>query len=176
MHSSSKLCWVITGAGHFLEETLSTMELVSPVDVFLTRAAVEVLRMYGVRERLERIAQSVTEETGYSALPSVRFAGGHYRALVIAPATANSVAKFSLGIADSLASSFFAQAGKSKVPAFILPTDLEPEMVTRTSSGRLIPVYPRPVDLWHLERLKDFTDVRLCLSPEELLENLRLLP
>ena len=75
LHSSSKFCWVITGAGHFLEETLSLLELVSPVDVFLTRAAVEVVRMYGLRERLERTAQSVIEETGYSALPSVRFAG-----------------------------------------------------------------------------------------------------
>ena len=175
MDTPSRFCWVITGAGHFLEETLSLLEHFSPVDVFLTRAAVEVLRMYGARERLERVAQSVVEETGYSALPSVRFAGGRYRALVIAPATANSVAKFSLGVADSLASNFFAQAGKSKISSVILPTDLEPEMMTRTSSGRLIPVYPRPVDLWHLERLRGFPDVQLCFSPEELTEKLCLL-
>ena len=168
VESTKPICWVITGAGHFLEESIEVMASLAPVHVFLSRAAVEVVALYKLTDRLSAVASQLHHETGHSAMPSIYFAGGRYRSLVLAPATANTVAKCSLGIADSLASSFFAQANKSRVHCIVLPTDLEPEMITKTSSGRLIPVYPRPVDLAHVDALRRFPGVTICSSPSEI--------
>jgi flavoprotein len=88
--------------------------------------------------------------------------------LVIAPATSNTVAKCVLGIADSLASNFFAQAGKSRVPILVLPTDVSPEMTSMTPSGREIGVFPRELDLRRADELAGLPGVTVSRSPGEL--------
>jgi len=62
------------------------------------------------------------------AMRLLKFSDGAYDALVIAPATANSIAKFASGIADSLITNLFAHAGKFHVPIIVLPTDIAPEV------------------------------------------------
>jgi flavoprotein len=165
-----RLCWVITGAGHFLARTvdfLSRLDGVS-VDVYLTRAAAEVIARYRQTERLKSLEFEVFRENDFSSAGSIYFSGGRYGALVIAPATANTVAKCALGIADSLASNFFAQAGKSAVPIFVLPTDGDESIVSVTPSGRNIDVRPRPVDLARLGELSRFPGVTILRSADEL--------
>ena len=85
------------------------------------------------------------------------FANGVYRVLVVAPATSNSVAKFVYGISDSLVSNLFAQAGKSRVPIIVLPTDVAPEVDSPGPHGDLIKVYPRPIDLQNTDMLRHFS-------------------
>jgi flavoprotein len=75
------------------------------------------------------------------------------------------VAKCALGIADSLASNFFAQAGKSGVPIFVLPTDAEEEITSVTPSGKKISVRPRPIDLARTDELARFPGVTVVKSP-----------
>jgi flavoprotein len=161
-----KICWVITGAGHFLRETVGLLPPAPCVDVYLTRAACEVASRYRVLEEME--GRKIISESDHSSAPLILFAMGRYDALVIAPATSNTVAKCALGISDSLASTFFAQAGKSGVPAIILPTDLETSLVSVTPSGKSIPIKPRPIDLRHVETLAAFPGVTVARSPEEL--------
>ena len=165
-----KLCWVITGAGHFLAGTvdfLSRLDAAS-ADVFLTRAAAEVSARYHQTERLKSLGFKLSRENDFSAAGSIYFSSGRYDALVMAPATANTVAKCALGIADSMASNFFAQAGKSSTPIFILPTDCEEDMVSVTPSGRNIEVRPRLVDLARLGELSRFPGVTILRSADEL--------
>lgn len=164
MNESARICWVVTGAGHFLREVTEFLEGESSlcVDLFFTRAGLEVASRYQLRERLEAACADSGRETDFSASGSVYFSSGRYRLLVIAPATANTVAKCALGVADSLASNFFAQAGKSRVPIVILPTDLEPEVVSVTPSGRDIAVFPREVDLRRVEELACFAGVSVA--------------
>ncbi|HVP98144.1 MAG TPA: flavoprotein, partial [Roseiarcus sp.] len=38
--------WALTGSGHFLKETLALVRELDEVDLFLSKAAAEVLRMY----------------------------------------------------------------------------------------------------------------------------------
>jgi len=169
-----RVCWVVTGAGHFLREAAEILESLPracTVDLFFTRAAREVAACYGLRERLERAAEQSYYEGDYSAGHSIYFSSGRYRTLVIAPATANTTAKCALGIADSLASNFFAQAGKSGVPIIILPTDAESEILSVTPSGKTISVTPRPVDLLRTAELSDaraFPGVSVALSAKSL--------
>ena len=169
-----KTCWVITGAGHFLKEVVELLPGAGAVDIFITRAAREVMARYGVMKAVLELekgsggAVGVFFETDYSSQMLVRFSSSRYTRLVIAPATSNTVAKCVLGISDSLASNFFAQAGKSRVPITVLPTDIGPDMSSVTPTGRTIGVYPRAVDLEHTRRLAEFEGVAVVTSPEEL--------
>jgi flavoprotein len=165
------LAWAFTGAGHFLRESVEMMGLLrelAEIDSFLSRAAGEVVAMYGLRERMEESASSVTVETGASFPVTSKFSVGRYAALVIAPATGNTVAKCVCGIADSLVSCMFAQAGKSRVPIVVLPTDVSGEMMSAAPNGNIVMVYPRPIDLSLTRRLKDMEGVTALSSPDEL--------
>lgn len=161
-----KICWVITGAGHFLRESVALLP--EGADVYLTRAAIEVCARYGVAEQIAGGKRRVLREVDYSAAPIIYFSMGRYSRLVIAPATANTVAKCALGIADSLASNFFAQATKSGVECAILPTDVAPEMTSVTPSGKSIVVRPRALDLENTERLAQIENVVLLRSITDL--------
>ncbi|MDR3333003.1 MAG: flavoprotein [Synergistaceae bacterium] len=163
-----KICWVITGAGHFLRECAKLIASFGEVDVYLTRAAMEVAPRYGVMATIERASGGISREEGYSSAPLIRFSSGKYSLLVIAPATSNTMAKCALGIADSLASNFFAQAGKSGVPIVVLPTDVASRMTSETPSGRMISVTPRPIDLEHTEAVSKFPGVSVVLSVADL--------
>jgi flavoprotein len=166
--ATKKICWVVTGAGHFLREVADMLPPPEIADVYLTRAAAEVVSRYRVLGAIERGGRKVVREADHSSSAIILFSMGRYDALVVAPATSNTVAKCALGIADSLASTFFAQAGKSRVPVIVLPTDAEGEVVSVTPSGKSIRVAPRPVDILHAEELARFPGVSVARSPDEL--------
>ena len=44
--NNKKLGWVITGSGHFFEECLDIMSNLGEFDLFVSKAADEVIRMY----------------------------------------------------------------------------------------------------------------------------------
>ncbi|MDR3281257.1 MAG: flavoprotein [Synergistaceae bacterium] len=169
MSEYSHICWVITGAGHFLRETADFLCGLPDfsVDLYLTRAGVEVAARYGQMERMEARGFKVFRENDYSSSGLIYFSSGRHDALVIAPATSNTVAKCALGIADSLASNFFAQAGKSGVPIFVLPTDTEGDITSITPSGKKIQIRPRMADLDRVRELSRFPGVTVLRSPEE---------
>ncbi|MDL5502694.1 MAG: flavoprotein, partial [Candidatus Methanoperedens sp.] len=48
-----------------------------------------------------------------------------YDALVLTPATSNTIAKLAYGIADTLVTNAVAQAVKGNVPVYIVPVDIE---------------------------------------------------
>ncbi len=52
-----------------------------------------------------------------------RFLRKTYRALIVSPASANTVAKVVFGVSDSLVTNAIAQAEKGGVPIVIVPTD-----------------------------------------------------
>jgi dihydromethanopterin reductase (acceptor) len=163
-----RIAWGITGAGHFLAECADLLTSLGNVDVFLSKAAEEVLRMYRLESKISQVSTSVIRDNMASAPIVARFARGVYRVLIIAPATSNSVAKFAYGISDSLISNIFAQTGKSQVPIVVLPTDVAAEMDSEGPSGRLVKVYPRPVDLENVDRLRRFPGVTVVKDMEEL--------
>jgi dihydromethanopterin reductase (acceptor) len=167
-----RIAWAITGGGNFLEECIDTILNFKRVDIFLSRAAEEVLRMYNLDSRITVPNVRIYEEKKHSSPLVKRFFGGKYSVLVVAPATSNSVAKFVYGISDSLATNMFAQAGKSRVPVIVYPTDLAPEMVSLGPTSKTVTVYPRPIDLENTAKLKAFPGVDVVASREELEQRL----
>jgi dihydromethanopterin reductase (acceptor) len=141
---TSTIAWAITGGGAHLRECVEVMEYVRrklnvKMTLFLTRWGYEVARIFGVLPRLQNIAPGGYYEEFLVDNEGMYYIGrlnmGKYAALVIAPATTNTVAKMVNGIADTIATALFAQAGKSSVPAIVLPTDIPSEegyIVTET--------------------------------------------
>ena len=162
-----KIAWGVTGAGHLLKECVDLALSLENVDLFLSRAAEEVLRMYHLESLIQDSGARVHKDIGYSSPISGRFSKSHYKVLVVAPATSNSVTKFVLGISDSLITNVFAQAGKSLIPIIVLPTDISEDINSISPSG-LVKVYPRQIDLDNVKRLQDFRGVTLVTDVDML--------
>jgi flavoprotein len=169
--------WAITGSGHFFTETLDLVRSLGDVDLFVSRAAAEVVRMYKTDLNLPKGCQ-VYRDTTASAAPVAMFYHGVYHTVVVAPATSNTVAKCVVGISDTLVTNVFAQAGKCRVPAIVFACDSAPEMDTEAPEG-IVKVYPRQIDLQNTQRLATFerTNVVVTLSALEaaIAERRRLL-
>lgn len=133
-----RLAWCITGAGHFLRESFEAFKELkdkkkeTKVTSFVSRAAEEVIKMYGLQNDLLNISGgSYLEECFYereqgSSFPKAgRFLLNKYDALVVTPATSNTIAKLAYGIADTLVTNAVAQAVKGNVPVYIVPVDIE---------------------------------------------------
>ncbi len=158
--------WALTGSGHFFKECLAIMREFADLDVFVSRAAAEVMRMY--RQDLSLPPSTrIYKDTTASAAPVGNFYYGVYHTLIVAPATSNTVAKCVYGISDNLATNVFAQAGKCRVPTIVFACDTAPELDTEAPKG-MVKVYPRRVDLENTERLKSFEDTIVVESVGEL--------
>jgi dihydromethanopterin reductase (acceptor) len=170
--SVPRLAWALTGSGHFFTESLQLMSRVAELDVFITRAAAEVVRMY--RDDLKQLPPSarIFKDTSASAAPVGNFYKGYYHTLVVAPATSNTVAKCVYGISDTLATNVYAQAGKCRVPSIVFACDTAPELDTEAPHG-MVKVYPRRIDLENTARLKSFEDTQVVESLDELEAALR---
>lgn len=158
--------WALTGSGHFFKESLALMQRLPDLDVFVSKAAAEVIRMY--KQELELPAGTrIYKDTTASAAPVGNFYYGVYHTLILAPATSNTVAKCVCGISDNLATNVFAQAGKCRVPAIVFACDTAPEMDTEAPKG-MVKVYPRRIDLENTERLKSFDDTTVVETVADL--------
>jgi flavoprotein len=146
--------WALTGSGHFFKECLAMIRELEDVDLFVSRAADEVVRMYRQKLALPKSAR-IFRDTTASSPPVGYFYYGVYHTLVLAPATSNTVAKCVFGISDTLATNVFAQAGKCRVPAIVFACDTAPELETEAPRG-MVKVYPRRIDLENTDKLKSF--------------------
>ena len=158
--------WALTGSGHFFKECLAMIQALDEVDLFVSRAAAEVVRMYKQELKLPKSAR-VFRDTTASAAPVGAFYYGTYHTLVLAPATSNTVAKCVYGISDNLATNVFAQAGKCRVPAIVFACDTAPELETEAPKG-MVKVFPRRIDLDNTDRLKSFEATEVVETLAEL--------
>jgi flavoprotein len=158
--------WALTGSGHFFTESLDLIRRLDAVDLFVSRAAAEVVRMY--KQKLDLPPGTrIFRDTTASAAPVGRFYEGVYHTLVLAPATSNTVAKCVLGISDTLATNVFAQAGKCRVPVIVFACDSAPELTTEAPGGQ-VKVFPRRIDLENTARLAEFERTQVVLSLDAL--------
>ncbi|MGJ0431376.1 flavoprotein [Methylobacter sp.] len=163
-----RLAWAITGSGHYIEECLNFLLTLDDVDLYISQAGEEVLKMYSIDLSDIRAKMPVYRDKAASAPPVGHFYKGHYHTFVMAPATSNTVAKCVLGIADSLATNLYAQAGKCRVPSIVYPCDTAPEMETTAPGGKVM-VYPRRIDLEATEKLRTFEYTTVVDSVDELI-------
>ena len=164
-----RLAWAITGSGHYIEECLNFLLTLDAVDLYLSQAAEEVIKMYGFNLTEIREKMPVYRDKAASSPPVGLFYTGYYHTFVMAPATSNTVAKCVLGIADSLVTNLYSQAGKCRVPSIVYHCDIAPEMETTAPKGKRVMVYPRQIDLEGTEKLGMFEYTSIVKSVDELI-------
>lgn len=165
-----RLAWAVTGSGHYIEECLDFLLTLDNVDLYLSQAGEEVLKMYGINLDDLRKKIPVYRDKAASAPPVGHFYKGYYHTFVMAPTTSNTVAKCVLGIADSLVTNLYSQAGKCKVPSIVYPCDIAPEMETTAPGGKVM-VYPRKIDLEGTAKLRTFEYTSVVESVDELINH-----
>ena len=162
--AGQRLAWALTGSGHYLRECLEIIDGLQDVDLFLSRAAAEILQQYGYKPDVGRIYYDKTA----SAVPVELFYHGAYHTVVIAPATSNTVAKMVCGISDNLVTNIYAQAGKCLVPTIVFACDTDPELESEAPREHMVKVYPRRIDLENMEKLKHFEATNVVGDMQQL--------
>jgi dihydromethanopterin reductase (acceptor) len=165
---STRLAWGITGSGHYIEECLAFLLTLKDVDVYISQAGEEVLKMYGVSLDQVRAVHPVYRDKTASSPPVGHFYKGYYHTFVMAPATSNTIAKCVLGIADNLVTNLYSQAGKCRVPCIVYPCDTAPELETTAPGGKVM-VYPRRIDLEGTAKIREFEYTTVVESVDELI-------
>lgn len=150
-----------------LPESLELAQRLPCVDLFLSRAAEEILPMYGIRLEALRESFRIFPDRSSSAVPVAFLYHERYHTLVVAPATSNTVAKCALGISDTLPTNMFAQAGKLGLPSVVFACDTEPVVVTQAPREE-VTLRPRAIEFENVARLRAFADCTVVTSMAEL--------
>jgi archaeoflavoprotein AfpA len=172
-----KVAWGITGSGDRLVETVEVMKEIrrqyhNEVDiiVYLSKAGDQVVKYYrlfnDLKENFDRIQVEINPNSPFLA---GQLQLGKFDFLLIAPATSNTVAKISMGIADSLLCNAAIMGLKAFVPFYIMPSDYEEGMiVTKLPNGRDMKLRIRREDVEHVKKLAGMDDVFILEKPEEI--------
>ena len=161
---SMRIAWGITGSGDRLTECVTFMKELTKkynleVHVYLSREGAVVLKFYKLLKEVRELFPKLSPELG----PNAPFLSGKiqldkYDFILIAPATANTVAKIAHCIADSLITSSAAQAMKADVPVYIFPVDQkEGEIITKLPDGRDLKLRMRKENVEKLRRMRGIT-------------------
>lgn len=170
-----RIAWGITGSGDLIKETYDAMVDIKKksdieIMVFLSKEGETVMKWYRMWNDIQRDFPNFKTGAG----PNSPFIAGplqvgHYDALIIAPCTANTVAKIVYGIADTLVTNAVAQTAKGKTPIYILPVDQKKGTVkTASPEGRIMELKMRDVDVSNTEKLGQMENITLLEKPDDL--------
>ncbi len=172
-----KVAWGITGSGDRLVETVEIMKEVKrqyqnevDVKVYLSKAGDQVIKYYrlfhDLKENFGRIWVEINPNSPFLA---GQLQMGKFEFLLVAPATSNTVAKISMGIADTLLCNAAIMGLKAFVPLYIMPSDYkEGIIVTKLPDGRNLKLRIRKEDADHVKKLADVDCVFILEKPKEI--------
>lgn len=170
-----KIVWGITGSGDLIKETYDVMLDIrnrSNVDitVLISKEGETVLKWYKMWDQIQNDFSKIKIEKG----PNNPFIVGPlqvgmYDMLIVAPATANTVAKIVHGIGDTIITNSVSQTAKGSTPIYILPVDREKGTITTYSpQGKAIDLKMRDIDIENTNKLHDMENITVFDSPHKL--------
>jgi archaeoflavoprotein AfpA len=175
--TKKKVAWGITGSGDRLRETFEVMKKIrdefqdkADIRVYVSKAGDQVVKYYKLSHDLEEAFDKVWVEINANApFLAGQLQGGKFEFLLIAPATSNTVAKISMGLADSLLSNSAIMGLKASVPIYIMPSDLtEGFVLTKLPSGKDLKLRIRKEDVEHVQKLCKAENVFILEKPEDI--------
>lgn len=157
-----KVAWGITGSGDKITETVEEMRKIQKtfgdqlkIEVFLSKAGAQVIKYYRLGEKLEVFPKVKEEKDSNTPFLAGRLQMGEFKFFLIAPATSNTVAKISVGIADTLISNAVLQAVKGFIPVYIMPVDYnEGTVTTIMPNGKPLKLRVRKEDAENVRKLE----------------------
>lgn len=175
-HDKVKIAWGITGAGDRIEECLDFMERLAKkhqgkleVVAYVSKSGVVVLKHYRLLDRLRSNFKVYVERSANVPFLAGQLQRGEYKFLLILPATANTVAKLAVGIADTLLTNAAASAIKAFVPVYVFPTDREEGLIkTKLPSGKELVLKIRKKDAENVRRLRSMEGFHVLNDLEEV--------
>jgi len=174
-----KVAWGITGSGDRLAETVEIMKRIKKqyqgrvdIIVYLSKAGNLVAKYYKLADHLkENFGTIRVEIDANTPFLAGQLQTGKLEFLLIAPATSNTVAKISTGMADTLLCNAAIMGLKGFVPVYIMPSDYkEGEIITKLPNGRDFKLRIRKEDVEHVKKLATMDDVFILERPEEIFE------
>jgi len=175
--SKKKVAWGITGSGDKLPETVEVMKEIKnlypdvEIAVYLSKAGEQVVRYYKLKDDLKEIGVVRVEIDSNTPFLAGQLQTGRYEFLLIAPATSNTVAKISMGIADTILTNAAIMALKAFVPVYIMPSDYkEGVVVTKLPDGRDLKLRVRKEDVEHVKKLTSMDGVFILEKPEDIFD------
>jgi archaeoflavoprotein AfpA len=172
-----KVAWGITGSGDRIVETVEVMKELQKqyndkidIRVFVSKAGEQVIKYYKLFNDLEKNFDKVwVEINSNSPFLAGQLQVKRYEFLIIAPATSNTVAKISLGLADSLLANAAIMSQKAFVPTYIMPCDYKPGILTTIlPDGSEMKLRIRKEDAEHVQKLRMMEDVFVIETPQEI--------
>jgi len=172
-----KVAWGITGSGDRIVETVEVMKDLQKqyndkidIRVFVSKAGEQVIKYYKLFNDLEKNFDKVwVEINSNSPFLAGQLQVKRYEFLIIAPATSNTVAKISLGLADSLLANAAIMSQKAFVPTYIMPCDYKPGILTTIlPDGSEMKLRIRKEDADHVQKLRMMEDVFVVETPQEI--------
>jgi archaeoflavoprotein AfpA len=174
-----RVAWGITGSGDRLVETIEIMKQIKRqyegdvrITVYLSVAGNQVLHFYGLAKELKENFDKVRIEVNANVPTlAVQLQSGKIEFLLIAPTTANTVAKLATGIADSLLCNSAIMALKSFVPVYVMPCDYEEgTAVTQLPDGSEMKLRVRKEDVENTKKLAATDGIVVLEKPEEIVD------
>ena len=171
----SKIVWGITGSGDLISQIFEVMEEISKtrdleITAVLSKAAVTVLRWYKLQDKLDKIAKKVfVEKDANTPFVVGPLQVGQYDGLLVAPVTANSVAKIVSGIADTLITNAISQTNKTNMDIYLLPVDQKKGTTTTILQGNeKLELTIRDIDVDNTNRLKKMKGIIVLEKPQDI--------
>lgn len=173
------IAWGITGSGDRIAETIEVMKEIQKqyqnavdVRIYLSKAGEQVVKYYRLDDDLKKFFGNISVEVNAN---SPFLAGalqlGRFEFLLIAPATSNSVAKISIGIADTLLCNAAIMALKAFIPVYIMPSDYkEGSTITRLPNGRDLKLRVRTEDVKNTEKLANMEGITILEKTEDIFQ------
>ncbi|MEM3726371.1 MAG: archaeoflavoprotein AfpA [Candidatus Bathyarchaeia archaeon] len=171
------MAWGITGSGDRLIETIDIMKKIKvqyqgdvDINVYLSKAGDQVIKWYKLGNTLkENFNKVFVEINSNSPFLAGQLQTGKFEFLLIAPATSNTVAKISIGIADSLISNAAIMALKAFVPVYVMPSDYkEGVIITKLPDGKDLKLMARKEDVEHVIKLAKMKGVTIIEKTEDI--------
>jgi len=172
-----KVAWGITGAGDKIAEFIEVMrqirkdyEATVDIHVFISKAGETVLKFYNLETTLRANFEKVQVEINANApFLAAWMQLGRYEFLLIAPATANSVAKIVNGIGDTMLTNAAIMSLKAFVPVYIAPVDYKEGVAyTKLPNGKEMKIRVRKEEVEQVNKLKQTEDVHVLEDPKEI--------
>ena len=172
-----EIAWGISGSGDRLRETFKVIKKIKmdygdeiKISVYLSKAGEQVVTYYKLMDELKDVFKNIQVEIN----SNTPFLAGalqldKFEFLLIAPATSNTVAKISCGIADTLLSNAAIMALKAFVPVYLMPSDYEEGTITTIlPNGKYLKLRVRKEDAENVKKISCIEDIFILKNPEEI--------